>query len=133
EIVHLAPKTKVIIISGQGERENALEAIGRGAFDFLSKPVDTDELKLLLKRCFYVADLERDYVTIQRKIGNDDFEGMLGTSAPMQKVFNLVRKVATSNAPVMILGESGTGKEMIAAAIHQRSSRHSEPFIPINC
>ena len=133
EIVQAAPKTKVIIISGQGERENALEAIGRGAYDFMSKPVDTDELKLVLKRCFHVADLERDYVKMQRKLSEDAFEGMLGTGEPMQKIFNLVRKVATSDAPVMVLGESGTGKEMIANAIHNRSSRRDGPFVPINC
>ena len=133
EIVTLKPKTKVIIISGQGERENALEAIGRGAYDFLSKPVDSEELKFILKRCYYVSDLERDFVSMQRKLSDDSFEGMLGTSEPMQKVFNLVRKVATSEAPVMILGESGTGKEMIANAIHNRSSRRDGPFVPINC
>ncbi|MDQ8201277.1 PEP-CTERM-box response regulator transcription factor [Pelagicoccus enzymogenes] len=133
EIVQIAPKTKVIIISGQGERENALEAIGRGAYDFMSKPVDTDELQLVLKRCYYVADLERDYVSMQRKLNEDAFEGMLGTSEPIQKVFNLVRKVATSDAPVMILGESGTGKEMVANAIHNRSSKADGPFVAINC
>lgn len=133
QIIQIAPKTKVIIISGQGERENALEAIGRGAYDFLTKPVDTDELQLVLKRCYYVSTLENDYVSMQRKLNEDAFEGMLGTSEPMQKVFNLVRKVATSDAPVMILGESGTGKEMVANAIHNRSSQANGPFVAINC
>ncbi len=133
EITQLAPKTKVIVISGQGERENALEAIGRGAYDFMSKPIETEELKLLLKRCYYVAELERDFVAMQRQLSEDAFEGMLGTSEPMTKVFSLVRKVATSDAPVMILGESGTGKEMIATAIHNQSSRRDGPFVPINC
>lgn len=133
EITQMSPKTKVIIISGQGERENALEAIGRGAYDFMSKPVNTDELQLVLKRCYYVADLERDYISIQKKLGEDSFEGMLGTSDNMQKVFGLVRKVASSDAPIMILGESGTGKEMIASAIHNRSSFSDGPFVPINC
>ena len=133
EIVTLKPKTKVIIVSGQGERENALEAIGRGAYDFLSKPVDSEELKFILKRCYYVADLESGYLSMQRTLNEDAFEGILGTSEPMLKVFNLIRKVGTSDAPVMILGESGTGKEMIANAIHNRSSRRDGPFIPINC
>lgn len=133
EIIQIAPKTKVIIISGQGERENALEAIGHGAYDFMTKPVDTDELQHVLKRCYYVADLERDYVSMQRKLNEDAFEGMLGTSEAMQKVFNLVRKIATSDAPVMILGESGTGKEMVATAIHHRSSQADGPFVAINC
>ena len=133
EIVQLNPKAKVIIISGQGERENALEAIGRGAFDFLSKPVDTDELQFILKRCYYVADLERDYVTMSRKLSDDHFEGIIGNSEPMQKVFNLIRKVSGSDAPVMVLGESGTGKEMVASAIHARSNRKGGPFVAINC
>lgn len=133
EIVQISPKAKVIIISGQGERENALQAIGQGAFDFMSKPVDTDELQLVLQRCFYVADLERDYVAMQRKMNADAFEGILGNSEPMQKIFGLVRKVATSDASVMILGESGTGKEMIAKAIHNRSALANGPFVAINC
>ena len=133
EIVELAPKTKVIIISGQGERENALEAIGRGAYDFMSKPVDNEILRLVLKRCFHVAQLESEYVNIQRQVASDSFEGMLGTSEPMERVFNLIRKVATTDAPVMILGESGTGKEMVASGIHNRSSRKHETFVPINC
>jgi len=133
EIVEIAPKTKVIIISGQGERENAMEAVGRGAYDFMSKPVDTDELQLVLKRCYYVAQLEREYVNIQRQVSSDAFEGMLGTSEPMERVFNLVRKVATSDAPVMILGESGTGKEMVASGVHNQSPRKNDAFVPINC
>jgi len=133
EVLLMDPKAKVIVVSGQGERENALEAIGRGAFDFMSKPVDTDELQLVLKRCFYVADLERDYLEMQRKVSEESFEGILGTSDSMQKLFVLVKKVAVSDAPVMVLGESGTGKEMIASAIHKRSSFSAGPFVPINC
>ncbi len=69
---------KVVIISGQGEKENALRAIGAGAYDFLSKPVDMEELKFLLKRCFHVAQLEREYAAMQQLMGGDSFEGMIG-------------------------------------------------------
>jgi two-component system NtrC family response regulator len=124
---------KIVIISGQGEREVALKAIGAGAYDFLGKPADTDELKLLLKRCFHVALLEREHRAMQRQLQDDTFEGMLGTSAPMQSVFTSIRKVATTDASVLILGESGTGKERVALAIHQRSARRDGPFIAINC
>jgi two-component system NtrC family response regulator len=124
---------KVIIISGQGEKENALRAVGAGAYDFLCKPVDLDELKFLLRRCFYVAELEREYREIQRTLGTDAFEGMLGISPPMQTVFSTICKVAPTNAPVLFLGESGTGKEMAALAIHRRSLRKDKPFIAINC
>jgi two-component system NtrC family response regulator len=123
---------KVIIISGQGEKDNALRAIGAGAYDFLPKPVDLEILKLLLRRAFHVASLEREYRQVQQ-IRGETFEDMLGTSPQMQQVFNSIRKVATSDAPVLVLGESGTGKEMVAQAIHRRSSRKDGPFVAINC
>jgi two-component system, NtrC family, response regulator len=124
---------KVVIISGQGEKENALRAIGAGAYDFLSKPVEMEELKFLLKRCFHVAQLEKEYAAMQQLIGGDSFEGMLGSSPQMRPVFDTIRKVATTDAPVLILGESGTGKEMVAKAIHQRSNNKNGPFVAINC
>jgi two-component system, NtrC family, response regulator len=124
---------KIVIISGQAERKIALQAVGSGAYDFLSKPVEMTELKALLKRCFYVARLEKDFREMQLRLQADAFEALLGTSAPMQTVFNLIRKVAATEAPVLILGESGTGKEMTARAIHQRSSRREGPFVAINC
>lgn len=124
---------KVIIITGQGEKNNALQAIGEGAYDFLSKPVQMDELEIILQRSFYVARLEREYRSIQSRLIGDAFEGMLGTSPEMQEVFASIRKVATTDAPVLILGESGTGKEMAAMAIHRRSQRKEGSFVPINC
>ena len=124
---------KVIVISGQGEKKNALEAVAAGAYDFLCKPVDTDELKLLLKRCIYLADLEREYRKARESQRVTVFEDMLGTSPQMQGVFSFIRKVATTTAPVLLLGESGTGKEMAAVAIHRRGPRKDGPFIPINC
>src|SRR5580692_7110191 len=124
---------KVVIISGQGEKENALRAIGSGAYDFLSKPVDMEELKFLLKRCFQFVRMEKEYAQMQQLVHGDSFEGMLGSSAQMRPIFEAIRKVSTTGAPVLILGESGTGKEMAARAIHQRSDRKNGPFIAINC
>jgi two-component system, NtrC family, response regulator len=132
-LLALDKSTKVIIISGQGEKENALRAVGAGAYDFLCKPVEIEELKLLLRRCFYVANLEKEYRDMQQRAGEELFEGMLGTSPQMQKVFAAIRKVATASAPVLLLGESGTGKEMAAEAIHRRSLRKEGPFVAINC
>ncbi|PYL83175.1 MAG: PEP-CTERM-box response regulator transcription factor [Verrucomicrobia bacterium] len=125
--------TKVIVISGQGEKKNALEAVAAGAYDFLCKPVDPDELKLLLKRCIYLADLEREYRKAKENQRVTVFEDMMGTSPQMQGVFSFIRKVATTTAPVLLLGESGTGKEMAALAIHRRGPRKDGPFVPINC
>jgi two-component system NtrC family response regulator len=133
EILAQDSLTKVIIVSGQGEKTNALQAVGAGAYDFLTKPADLEELKIILRRTFHVASLERDYRDLQRQLRADSFEGMLGTSTQVQTVFNSIRKVATTDAPVMILGESGTGKEMAALAIHKRSLRKDGPFVAINC
>src|SRR3954469_15362874 len=133
-LLGLDSMAKVIIISGQGERANALQAIGAGAYDFLNKPVEMDVLKTLLKRAFHVADLEREYRKSNGKPDTDEvFEGMIGSSLSMREVFNSIRKVAASDAPVLILGESGTGKEMAALAIHRRSPKKDGPFVAINC
>ncbi|MDQ6622745.1 MAG: PEP-CTERM-box response regulator transcription factor [Verrucomicrobiota bacterium] len=133
EILSTERDAKVIVISGQGEKKNALEAVGSGAYDFLCKPVEMDELKLLLRRCIYVADLEAEYRKLKADVRTELFEDMIGTSSQMQGVFSFIRKVAATSAPVLLLGESGTGKEMAALAIHRRSPRKSGPFIAINC
>jgi len=124
---------KVIVLTGQAEKENALRGVGEGAYDFLTKPPEIEEIKRVLKRAFHLTGLEREYREIQRQLTSDTFEGMLGTSPEMQAVFTSIRKVATTDAPVLILGESGTGKEMAALAIHRRSRRKDGPFVPINC
>jgi two-component system, NtrC family, response regulator len=126
-------QAKVIIISGQGDRQNALRAVGAGAYDFLCKPVDLDELKRLLQRAVYVAELEREFRSVQQGGRPETFEEMLGTSPQMQAVFGFVRKVATTSAPVLILGENGTGKEMVARALHNRGRQRGAPFVAINC
>ena len=133
DLLTINPLVKVVIVSGQGEKENALRAIGAGAYDFLTKPVEMEEVKFLLKRCFHTAQLEKEFVEMQRLVRPDAFEGVLGESTAMRAIFDTIRKVATSDAPVLILGESGTGKEMAAKAIHQRSNRKDGAFIAINC
>lgn len=124
---------KIIILSGQGEKANALRAVGERAYDFLVKPPEVEELKIILKRAFHVAQLEREYRALQQREGGSTFEGMFGTSPQMQNVFESIRKVAGSDASVLILGESGTGKEMTARAVHQRSPRKGGAFVAINC
>ena len=124
---------KVIVVSGQGDKQNALRAVGAGAYDFLCKPVEMDELKLVLRRCVYVAALEREYRAIQEGARPETFEDMLGASPQMQAVFAFVRKAATTSAPVLVLGENGTGKEMVARALHRRSRQRGGPFVAINC
>jgi two-component system, NtrC family, response regulator len=133
EVLAIDTTAKVIVVSGQGEKQNALQAVGAGAYDFLCKPVEMDELKLLLQRCIQVVELEREYRELQKSQRPETFENMLGTSPQMQAVFAFIRKVAGTNVPVLLLGESGTGKEMAAAAIHRRSARKNGPFVAINC
>jgi len=133
KLIALDCLTKVIVITGQGEKEVGLRAIGGKAYDFMAKPVDMEELKVLLKRAFHVAQLEREVRDMQQAAPPDTFAGMLGTSAAMLGVFETIRKVATSDAPVLLLGESGTGKEMAARAIHQSGARKEGPFVAVNC
>jgi two-component system NtrC family response regulator len=133
DILAIDNTAKVIIISGQGEKQNAIEAVGAGAYDFLCKPVEMEELRLLIRRCIHVVELEKEYHKLQQSQRADVFENMLGTSPQMHAVFDLIRKVAGTNAPVLLLGESGTGKEMAAAAIHRCSPRRDGPFVAINC
>jgi len=133
DLLMVDPITKVVVITGQNEKEVALRAVGAGGYDFMYKPVDMEELRLLLRRCFHVAQLEREYRDMHRLLQGDGFEGMLGTATLMQTVFDSIRKVATADVPVLILGESGTGKEMAAMAIHRRSARKDGPFVAINC
>ena len=133
ELLNVDSSAKVIIISGQEDRENAVRAVGAGAYDFFCKPVQLEELRLLIRRCLYVADLEREYREVEPNFKLEVFEDMLGGSEQMRNLFVSIRKVATTNAPVLLLGESGTGKEMAGVAIHRRSTRKDGPFAAINC
>ena len=133
EIINGYGQTKVIIITGRGEKEHALRAVEQGAYDFFYKPIQLDELKVVLRRAFHLAQLEREQRALKSRLSGYTFEGMLGTSPKMQDVFSVIRKVATTDAPVLVAGESGTGKELVAGAIHRLSIRQANPFIVINC
>ncbi len=133
EILNEYGQTKVIIITGRGEKENALRAVEKGAYDFFYKPIQLDELKIVLRRAFHLSQIEGEQRALQRQLSADTFEGMLGICKKMQEVFTVVRKVATTDAPVLISGESGTGKELVARAMHRLSVRQANPFIVINC
>jgi two-component system, NtrC family, response regulator len=129
-----APSTKVIVVTGRGEKEHALRAVQSGAYDFYSKPIELPELKVMLQRAFYLSGLEAENRRLQEQGGVDNqMLGLFGQCPQMQEVFLTIRKVATVDVPVLILGESGTGKEVVARAIHGRSLRVARPFVPINC
>ena len=133
DILEHDPMAKVIIMTGRNEKEHALTAIGRGAYDFLNKPVQLEDLRLIIGRAFHVARLEREHRELQKQAAGRVFEKMLGTSPGMLKVVETIKKVATTDAPVLILGESGTGKELTALAIQSRSARCKGPFVAIDC
>jgi two-component system NtrC family response regulator len=133
EILEHDPLSKVIIITGRDEKEHALAGIGGGAYDFLTKPIQLDELQVIIRRAIHVSRLEHEHSELQKQLGGESFEGMLGTSPQMQEVYEMIRKVATTDASVLIVGESGTGKELAALAVHRRSARKEGPFVAINC
>src|SRR4030067_892479 len=114
-------------------QDNEIKEVGLGAYDFFSKPIITEELKVVLNRAFYLSQLEHEHRELQDGLRRKSFEEMIGTGPQMQEVFASIRKVATTEVPVLIVGESGTGKELVAKAIHANSSRRKCPFIVINC
>lgn len=135
EILLLCPAAKVITITDNDERETALKAVQYGAYDYYRKPININELKIILKRAFHLAAIEHENSRLQgnAELHDSSLGGIIGTSSVMQEVFSSVRKVATSDVAVMITGESGTGKELVAKAIHDLSRRKAKEFIAINC
>jgi two-component system, NtrC family, response regulator len=134
EILRLAPGTKVMVVTGNGDRENALRAIRLGAFDYYAKPIELEEFKVILRRAVRLGKIERETETWLR--GQEDairFEEILGATPAMREIFRIIHRVARSDATVLVQGESGTGKELIARAIHRRSPRAEAPFVAINC
>ncbi|GJL55431.1 MAG: sigma-54-dependent Fis family transcriptional regulator [Nitrospirales bacterium] len=133
EFLSLNPSMKVIVITGNHDRANALKAIQLGAYDFIEKPVDLDVLKVILQRGSYLAQLEVENRLLLDRENSRSFHEIIGTSPSMEKVFDTIRRVATSDVSVLIVGESGTGKELIARAIHHQSERREGSFVAINC
>ena len=132
ELLRLKPDTKVIVASGHGARESALKAIALGAYDFYRKPVDIDELGLIVSRAFHLHGIESENRRLEA--GGSTVLGSMITSAPeMLKVAKTIERVATADVSVMLLGASGTGKELLARAVHEKSPRAKGEFIAINC
>lgn len=133
EMLSLAPDTKVIVLTGQHDRENAVRAIGLGAYDFFPKPFEPELLTLTVERAFRMYDLQRENAEL-RGASDAALNGVLTRDAGMLKVCRTVEKVASANnVTVALLGESGTGKEVMARGLHALSSRAKERFVAINC
>jgi DNA-binding NtrC family response regulator len=129
-----SPETEVIVITGFASLQSAVEAVKRGAEDYLAKPFDLDEVRLTVKRALEKKALRDRQSRLERRVQHlSPGPTLLGKSATFQRAVQLLDKVAPTNSTVLILGETGTGKELVAREIHRRSPRAAEPFIPINC
>jgi DNA-binding NtrC family response regulator len=129
-----APDSICIILTGYGTIKNTVEAIKAGAFDYLTKPVKLDEIKIAIERALEHRNLKRENINLRNQLRKKyQFENMIGDSEEIQKIFETIEKVADTDSTILILGESGTGKELIAKAIHYNSYRREGPFVPVNC
>ncbi len=128
------PETLVIVLTGYGTIETAVEAMKRGAYDYLSKPANIDEILLTLKRAIELKDLKEENVLLREQLQDQHrLDRLIGQSSAMHALYRIIRRVSKTDSTVLVTGESGTGKELIANAIHYNGSRRDMPFVPINC
>ncbi len=133
ETLALVPATKVIVVTGHGDQENAVKAVGLGAYDFYQKPVETEALQLIVNRAYQIFELEQENQRLLRHQGESPLDGIVAASDAMLQVCRVIEKVAPTNATSLLLGESGTGKELLARALHSLSPRADKRFVAINC
>jgi two-component system NtrC family response regulator len=133
EILRLSPRTKIIVVTGNDDRENALAAIERGAYDFYQKPIDPDVLKVIIDRAYNLYELEEQNRLLLNQQKSSPLDGIVANSPEMLEVCRVLEKVSPTDISVLLLGESGTGKEVLARAVHMLSDRHDKSFIAINC
>ena len=132
QILRLLPDTKVIVVTGNQDRANAVKAVGMGAYDFYQKPFDPEVLKLVVDRAFRLHALQEENRRLQR-MDDSSAQGVITRDPGMLNICRSVEKVAPSDATVLLVGESGTGKELLARALHQLSQRAPKRFVAINC
>ena len=133
EMLTLVPDIKVIVVTGNNDHENAVRAIGLGAWLFFQKPVDPELLGVIVERAYNLFELEQENRELSRQGLKEPMAGIIATSPQMLQVCQTVEKVAPTDATTLLLGESGTGKELLARALHDLSSRAKERFVAINC
>ena len=132
EILDLRRHTKIIVVTGHHETQNAMRAIALGACDFYEKPVDTDVLDLIVQRAFHIYHLEEQNRRL-RAASRSPLDGVIAADARMLAICRMIEKIAPTNVTCLLLGESGTGKEVLARAVHDLSPRADQPFVAINC
>ena len=133
EILALTPNTKVIVVTGNDDRENALKAVGLGAYDFYQKPVDPDVLNLIVQRAYNLYELENEHRNLSNLVNQSPLNGVIASSPNMLQVCRMIERVAPTDVTTLLLGESGTGKEILAKALHELSNRDKHNLIAINC
>jgi two-component system NtrC family response regulator len=133
KILTLAPSTKIIVVTGQEDREHALNAIALGAYDFFNKPVDAKTLALVVDRAYHLFQIEQENKALLEKTFTSPLDGLIASSDSMLRVCKTVEKIAPSDLGVLILGESGTGKEVVARAVHNLSAHADGKYVAINC
>jgi two-component system NtrC family response regulator len=133
EILRMAPHTKVIVVTGNDDRDNALKAISLGAYDFYQKPVDPDILALIVDRASQLSELEEENRRLLEQTASAPLNGIVGSSEKMLAACRMVEKIGPSDVTTLILGESGSGKELFARALHDLSPRREQPFMAVNC
>ena len=133
EILRLAPMTKVIVVTGREDKENAVKAIGMGASDFYQKPLDADILTFVVNRAFRLAELEQENRELIGQTNGASIKGIIAASPEMMEICRTIEKVAPTDVTTLITGETGTGKELLARALHDLSHRTDQPFAAINC
>ena len=134
EVRKMNPQTIVIVCTGYGTVDTAVRAMRLGAYDYITKPVKTDEIKLVVQRALDYQRLQVENVLLQKQLkAKYRFKNLVGDSDLMQQIFQFIEKIAATNSTVLICGESGTGKELVARAIHYNSDRKDGPMVPVNC
>jgi len=131
EILELTPATKIIVVTGNDDREVAVQAVALGAYDFYQKPVEIDILNLIIDRAFHLDELENENKRLANKT-EEPLQGMIAVSKPMLDLARMVEKIAPADVTTLLLGDSGTGKELLAKALHNLSPRKNKPFIAVN-
>jgi len=134
QIKEISPETEVIIVSGYGTIELAIQAMKSGSYDFLQKPINFDRFRILIERIIDKQKLKEENQLIRSQLKERyEYDGLVGRSPKMQKIYEVIEKISTGSPTVLIEGESGTGKELTANVIHRNSDRKNGPFIPVNC
>ena len=129
-----SPRTEVILVTGHASAETAVQAMKKGAYDYITKPLNIDELRIIIDKAVEKGELLSENVYLKKQLREKyEFANIIGTSQPMQQLFSRMKRIIKTDSTVLILGESGTGKELVAKAIHFNGNRKDKPFIAVNC